>query len=102
VLTRLGFTLWDDALLTRRPWGEFAILDGLYEFREHLGGDLHVTLLRGIGEGFEVSDIDERLMVESIAWLRAWDRAGATTARPDRRDTRGSGPTILPTQEDAS
>ena len=51
VLTRLGFTLWDDDLLTRGPRGRFSVLDGLDEFREHLGGDLHVTLSGTSGKG---------------------------------------------------
>ena len=34
------------------------ILVGLNEFREHLGGQLTIMLLKKIGEGFEVHDID--------------------------------------------
>ena len=34
------------------------ILDGIEEFREHLGGELTVTLLRGIGRGEEVHSLD--------------------------------------------
>ncbi len=44
----------------------YAVLAGLREFREHLGGQLTVMLLRGIGDGVEVHDIDTSLMVESI------------------------------------
>ena len=45
LLERLGFVLWHDgarAGTRRRP----AVLDGLDEFREHLGGELTITLLR--------------------------------------------------------
>ena len=38
---------------------------GLAEFREHLGGDLTITLLAAIGRGIEVHAIDEGLMVSS-------------------------------------
>jgi hypothetical protein len=38
--------------------------------REHLGGELTITLLRGIGEGFEVHEIREDLVIASIDWLR--------------------------------
>ena len=46
------------------------ILHGLNEFREHLGGRLTIMLLHGIGEGFEVNEIDEAMMIHSIAVLR--------------------------------
>jgi 3-dehydroquinate synthase len=46
------------------------ILRGLEEFREHLGGRLTVTLLRGIGDGIEANKLDECRIVESIALLR--------------------------------
>lgn len=67
LLERLGLRLWDEAL--DRP----ELLDGLAEFREHLGGELTVTLLRGIGDGFEAHDIDESAMHQSIEWLRHRD-----------------------------
>ena len=46
----------------RRADGSLAILEGLREFREHLGGELTVTLLAGIGRGVEVHEIDEARM----------------------------------------
>src|SRR5205085_3493088 len=49
VLESLGLRLWDDALFERDETGELTLLCGLREFREHLGGELHITLLRGIG-----------------------------------------------------
>jgi 3-dehydroquinate synthase len=53
------------------------VLDGLDEFREHLGGALTVTLLRGIGEAVEVNEIDAALVAKSIAWMRARAAAGS-------------------------
>ena len=38
------------------------MIAGLREFREHLGGELHITLLRGIGNSFEVTEMDEQLI----------------------------------------
>ncbi|MDA2928867.1 3-dehydroquinate synthase [Acidobacteria bacterium AH-259-O06] len=70
LLESLGFMLWDDALLRRDVEGRCVVLDGLQEFREHLGGILHITLLRDIGEGFEVTEMDERMVLDSICWLR--------------------------------
>jgi len=46
----------------------------LDEFREHLGGELTVTLLKEIGRGMEVNEINHAKIVESIHELR--QRAG--------------------------
>ncbi|MCW2950881.1 MAG: 3-dehydroquinate synthase [Conexibacter sp.] len=45
------------------------LLDGLGEFREHLGGRLTVTLIEGIGAGLEVHEIDHDLMRLAITRL---------------------------------
>jgi 3-dehydroquinate synthase len=74
LLEHLGFRLWHPALEARRPDGSLAILEGLREFREHLGGELTVTLLADIGRGLEVHQIDEARMQAAMAWLK--DRAG--------------------------
>jgi 3-dehydroquinate synthase len=46
-------------------------LEGLEEFREHLGGRLAVTLLRAIGSGFEVHEMNANHIVASIQELQA-------------------------------
>jgi 3-dehydroquinate synthase len=46
------------------------VLDGLSEFREHLGGEPGITLLESIGRGVEVRDVDPELMLRAIDWLR--------------------------------
>ncbi|RAJ10762.1 3-dehydroquinate synthase [Chitinophaga skermanii] len=46
------------------------ILAGLNEFREHLGGQLTITLLRKIGQGEEVHEMDEELLQEAVNMLR--------------------------------
>jgi 3-dehydroquinate synthase len=47
-----------------------SILAGLEEFREHLGGELTIMLLNGIGRGVEVHEVDEAVVMESIHVLR--------------------------------
>jgi 3-dehydroquinate synthase len=69
LLEYLGFDLWHPALKTTSASGELRILEGLREFREHLGGELTVTLLSEIGVGVEVHQIDETLMRQSLGWL---------------------------------
>lgn len=57
-LIELGFNLWPAEFRRRKPDGSLEILDGLTDFREHLGGELHVTFPRGIGRKFEVNELD--------------------------------------------
>ncbi|RDD62670.1 3-dehydroquinate synthase [Ferruginivarius sediminum] len=74
VLERLGFKLWDDTLTARAADGEPAVLRGLQEFREHLGGELTVTLLAGIGRGQEVHTMDAQRVRAAIDWLAQRNR----------------------------
>lgn len=73
LLERLGFRLWHSALEGRDSDGELSILAGLEEFREHLGGQLTITLLTGIGTGHEVNEMDTALIEECLDWLKARD-----------------------------
>lgn len=70
LLKRLGFHLWHPALEWRDADGRWQLLRGLEEFREHLGGDLTITLLRDIGIGEEVHQMDRDEILRALAWLR--------------------------------
>jgi 3-dehydroquinate synthase len=65
----LGFDLSSNELTGRDAKGELAVLNGLEEFREHLGGNLAITLLKGIGHGFEVNQMDKDKIKEAIGCL---------------------------------
>lgn len=70
-LTRnLGLPTFHDALL-QQSGGRLRVLVGLDQFREHLGGDLSITLLTGIGHSIEVRETDEARIVEAVRWLEA-------------------------------
>jgi 3-dehydroquinate synthase len=71
LLEYLGFSLWHPALAKAGADGEWAILAGLKDFQEHLGGELTVTLLAGIGTGVEVHEIDVERMRKAMHWLQA-------------------------------
>jgi len=77
LLEKLGFDLCATELLHTDSGQSFLILDGLEEFREHLGGELAITLLKGIGQGFEVHEMNLPKVVEAICELeqRAAQRA---------------------------
>lgn len=70
LLESLGFELWHTACDLRGADGRLQLLDGIEEFREHLGGELTVTLLSDIGIGIEVHEIDETVMLNALEWLR--------------------------------
>lgn len=78
-LRNAGFRLWHDLLETRLADGRLAILDGLRDFREHLGGELCVTMPMGLGRKFEVNEIDTDLMARSISRLKHADSSPAPT-----------------------
>jgi len=70
LLKRLGFHLWHAALESRDGDGNWLLLRGLQEFREHLGGELTITLLRDIGVGEEVHRMDADEILRALVWLR--------------------------------
>lgn len=70
VLEHLGFDLFVSDLMHADTDGQLLVLAGLEEFREHLGGELTITLLRRIGEGFEVHEMDRQIVERCIGLLR--------------------------------
>jgi 3-dehydroquinate synthase len=68
---RLGLPRWHDGLLAPGRGPRPALFDGLDDFREHLGGDLTITLLRGIGQAVEVHEMREELIEKALDWMRA-------------------------------
>jgi 3-dehydroquinate synthase len=71
LLEYLGFELWHPALERTGASGEWTLLEGLREFQEHLGGELTITLLAGVGVGVEVHEIDPARMRDAAHWLKA-------------------------------
>jgi 3-dehydroquinate synthase len=70
LLETLGFELFAGELLHLNSQSAFLVLDGLEEFREHLGGELTITLLKQIGKGFEVHEMSLAKIVEAIYELK--------------------------------
>ena len=52
---------------------EEALLQGLKEFQEHLGGKLTVMLLDALGTGVEVHEMDSNLIVKALHLLQNWE-----------------------------
>jgi 3-dehydroquinate synthase len=70
LIETLGFDLFANELLNVDSQGDLMVLKGLEEFREHLGGPLTITLLEAIGKGFEVHEMSDAVVVESIQELQ--------------------------------
>ena len=70
LLERAGFRLWDRSLDLRDEQGRRRVFGGLKDFQEHLGGELTITLLAGIGRGIDVNTMDETLVERAIRWLQ--------------------------------
>jgi 3-dehydroquinate synthase len=71
LIRRIGFDIFHPGLLAEGRSGESVILEGLEEFREHLGGELTVTLVPRIGQKLEVHEMDRHLILEALDELRA-------------------------------
>jgi 3-dehydroquinate synthase len=73
VMQEIGFHLFSPVLLKKeenpQQLSQLAIIKGLSEFREHLGGRLTITLLENIGKGKEVNQIDSALVEKAIYLL---------------------------------
>jgi len=70
LLETLGYELFVADLVRENAQRELLVLEGLEEFREHLGGTLAITLLKEIGIGFEVPEMDRTLIAEAISELQ--------------------------------
>ncbi len=71
VIQRLGFELFAPVREIRAPTGRQDMLDGLEEFREHLGGQLTIPMIRAPGERLEVHEIDGAVVKAAFDELRA-------------------------------
>ncbi len=67
-LHRAGLPVWSEWMLAEEA-GQRVILTGIEEFREHLGGALHVTFPHPIGSKQEVGELHPSGMLAAIADL---------------------------------
>ncbi|MEK9772653.1 MAG: 3-dehydroquinate synthase [Opitutae bacterium] len=70
LLQALGFEIYHPLLHTKNNVGGSTILEGLEEFREHLGGKLTITLIQALGQGVEVHQMDDEQVLLAIDDLR--------------------------------
>jgi len=78
LLQALGFALFARELSLAGPGQEWCLINGLEEFREHLGGKLAITLLRDVGSGFEVREMIPSRVREAVNELQTRFGLGQT------------------------
>jgi 3-dehydroquinate synthase len=71
VLEGLSLRTFHEDLDALDSAGRRRVFEGLDEFREHLGGELTVLLLRGLGKGADVHEFDMDLLGGCIDGLRS-------------------------------
>ena len=69
LLQALGFELYSGELGHVDSDNRPLVLGGIEEFREHLGGEMTVTLLAGIGKGVEVHELKLPTMLDAMQEL---------------------------------
>ena len=70
VLERMGLPVWSEFYEAKNAAGRRVVFEGLEEFREHLGGQLTILLLRSPGEGVEVHEMCEETLEICIQELQ--------------------------------
>ena len=70
IIERLGFELFAPIKEIRAPSGRQDMLDGLEEFREHLGGRLTIPMVRAPGEKVDIHEIDGPVVKAAFDELR--------------------------------
>lgn len=71
VISRLGLHTYHPGLDWADEDGNRRVFEGIHEFREHLGGELTILMLKGIGEGVDVHEIDLEVMANCIEKLKS-------------------------------
>jgi 3-dehydroquinate synthase len=66
-----GLVLWHDILNQRDPSGQLQVLDGLEEFREHLGGRLTLAMPAGIGKFVDLHELPHTIVEKAIKMLQS-------------------------------
>lgn len=63
LMVNIGF----DLLIPYEAEGDLdTLLGGIQEFREHLGGELTITLITGLGKKYDVHEIDSETMKQAV------------------------------------
>lgn len=73
-LIAVGFDIFSPLLELKDEKNSYLIINGLQEFREHLGGKLTITLLKEIGLGIETNYLENGIILEAILFLKNYNK----------------------------
>ncbi len=82
-LMQAGLPVWYPELARRDRAGHLALFQGLADFREHLGGELALTLPQGVGRKKEIHAVDQRVMAACANELKQINSSTDCTAFTD-------------------
>lgn len=71
LLNKLGFLIYSPIMWQRNNNDKLILLEGIDEFREHLGGDLSLTMLNKIGSGSDINAVCRNTMEQAILSLHS-------------------------------
>ena len=71
IIQGLGFELFAPIREIHGTSGRQDMLDGLEEFREHLGGRLSIPMIRAPGVRLEIHEVDGAIVKSAVAELEA-------------------------------
>ncbi|WNJ20608.1 3-dehydroquinate synthase [Pontibacter sp. G13] len=69
----VGLPIFHEMLQARDNRGVLHVLNGLEEFREHLGGQLTIMILEALGQGVEVHEMNPIWIEEAIQYLQSYE-----------------------------
>jgi 3-dehydroquinate synthase len=72
-LKACGLRVWDKLLEAAGAAGELSCLGGLEQFREHLGGQLTITLPNPLGDRIEIHSMDKDVIGQCVRRLKLID-----------------------------
>lgn len=76
VLEGLKLPIWHESFELRDEAGRREVFNGLEEFREHLGGEFTVLMLKDLGEGFDCHELEEACLEQCMNELKERTMAG--------------------------
>lgn len=65
----LGLPIYNELLTTLKN-GELEVFEGINDFREHLGGELHITLPKTIGDSIQIFKLDKDYLKKIFKYLK--------------------------------
>jgi len=73
LIKKLELSITHPVMWQKNKNGRLILLDGIEEFREHLGGNLSLAMLSGIGSGYDIHVVCRHTMEKAILSLHSME-----------------------------